>query len=48
MAGKKLEEIMGEKDFGVLLSRTFKVSKQCMKAAIEKRKEKRKEIVLRL
>jgi hypothetical protein len=30
IGGKKLEEIMEEKDLGVIVSRNFKVSKQCM------------------
>ena len=35
MEGKKLEEIMEEKDHGVigLISSNFKVAKQCIKAA---------------
>jgi len=33
MEGKKLEEIMEEKDLGVIVSRNCKVSKQCIKAA---------------
>jgi len=33
MEGKKLAEIMEEKDLGVIVSRHFKVSKQCTKAA---------------
>ena len=33
MEGKKLEEIMEEKDLGVIISSNFKVAKQCIKAA---------------
>ena len=33
MEGKKLEMVTEEKDLGVMISRNFKVSKQCMKAA---------------
>jgi len=33
MEGKELENIMEEKDLGVIVSRNFKVSKHCIKAA---------------
>ena len=33
IAGKKLEKVSVEKDLGVIISRNFKVSGQCVKAA---------------
>ena len=33
MGSKKLEEIMEERDLGVIVSSNFKVFKQCIKAA---------------
>jgi len=54
MEGKKLEEIKEEKELGVLVSKHFKVSKQCLKAGKKGNQIKRtktcksKEIISRL
>jgi hypothetical protein len=39
MGCKKLEEIVDERDLGVIVSSNFKVSKQCIKAARKKKSD---------